>query len=352
MVNETMNDLISLIITTYGGDSSLIRAINSVLNQTYKNFEIIVVDDNNPNTEQRHKTEQMMSAFIGKNNIKYIQHPENKNGSAARNTGISYAEGKYISFLDDDDILLPTRFERAIMALTDHPDYDGVCCDAVKIRSGLICSISSRPDGYTISYDNFFEHFGLLGTGSNLFLKKEIIQKVDGFDTRFNRFQDVEFMLRVCKEGTVAWQSGVGIIKDKSRVRILDYKKTRDAYTLFKEKFSEELQRTSDKYRESLEADVTSLLWGLAKLSQNKDYILEQLNNAKKYNQLTLADRLLSGNIDVFVKLRSSLKRSKIYYAYSLVRKLRQYRINLSNRKQLTKEEVCLIKDLLRYQRS
>lgn len=345
-----MNDLISLVITTYGGDSSLIRAINSVLNQTYKNFEIIVVDDNDPNTEQRHKTEQMMSAFIGINNIKYIQHPKNMNGSVARNTGISYAEGKYISFLDDDDILLPTRFERAIKAMTDHPEYDGVCCDVVKMRSGLICSISSRPDGDTISYDNFFEHYSLLGTGSNLFLKKDIIKKVDGFDPRFNRFQDVEFMLRVCKEGTVAWQSGVGIIKDKSRARILDYRKTRDAYTLFNEKFSEELQRTGDKCRDSLEADVTSDLWGLAKLSQNKDYVLEQLNNAKKYNLLSFADRLLSGNIDVFINLWFSLKRSKFYYAYSLVNKLREYRIDLSNRKLLTKEEVGFIKDMLRHE--
>lgn len=348
-----MDDLISLIITTYGGDSLLIRAINSVLKQTYKNFEIIVVDDNNPNTEQRYETTQMMRAFVGQRNIKYIQHPENKNGSAARNTGISYAEGKYISFLDDDDVLLPTRFEQAIKVMSDHPEYDGVCCDVVIIHSGEIISIVSRPDGDTIPYDSFFENYCLLGTGSNLFLKKNIIQEVNGFDDRFNRFQDVEFMLRVFKEGTVVWNPGIGIIKDKSRVRIQDYKKVREAHTLFNEKFAEELQSTSDEYKRNFETDMAGYLWSLAKDSQNKENILEQMNNAKKYNRLTLSDRFLSGNINVYVsflKLRFLLKHGKIHFAYSLARKVKHYRRYFLFSKLIPKQDAVLIKELMRKQ--
>ena len=345
-----MGDLISLIITTYGADLSLLRAIQSVLNQTYKQFEIIVVDDNNQNTEQRDKTVQMMSAFRGQSNIKYIQHPENRNGSAARNTGIFYAEGKYISFLDDDDILLPTRFEQAIQVMSEHPEYDGVCCDVVIMHSGLIGSVVSRPDGDTISYESFFEDYCLLGTGSNIFLKKDIIQKVDGFDVRFNRFQDVEFMLRVCKAGTVVWKSGIGIIKDRSRVRISDYRKVKEAYALFREKFSQELQSTSDAYRECFETDIAGYLWRLAKQSHSKENILEQRDNAKTYNRLSFADCLLSGNIDVFVgflKLRFPPGNSKMRSVYLLAGKVRGFRKEIQNRKLLTKEEAGLIKELM-----
>lgn len=348
-----MNDLISLIITTYGGDSSLLRAIQSVLDQTYKQFEIIVVDDNDQDTEQRYKTARMMSSFRGQRNIKYIQHSENRNGSAARNTGISYAEGKYISFLDDDDILLPSRFERAVKVMTDHPEYDGVCCDVAVMRAGLITSIVSGTDGDTVSYEGFFHNYGLLGTGSNLFLKKDMIQKAGGFDDRFNRFQDVEFMLRVCKAGTVVWKSGIGIIKNQSQVRRTDYKKVREAYTLFNEKFSEELQNTSDAYRKKFETDITGYLWRLAKLSRNKENILEQMDNAKKYSRMTPADTFLSGNIDVFVgylKLRFPLENGKMHSICTLVRKMKDYRKDILNRKLLSDEEVCRIKELMRRQ--
>lgn len=348
-----MDDLISLIITTYGADPSLLRAIQSVLNQTYKQFEIIVVDDNDQNTEQRYKTAQMMSAFRGQRNIKYIQHPENRNGSAARNTGISYAEGKYISFLDDDDILLPTRFEQAVKVMSDHPEYDGVCCDVVIMHSGLIGSIVSRPDGDVISYESFFDDYCLLGTGSNLFLKKDIIQKEGGFDARFNRFQDVEFMLRVCKARTVVWKSGINIIKDESKVRREDYKKIREAYTLFNEKFSGEFQSTSAEYRGKIKTDLAGYLWRLAKLSRNKENILEQMDNAKIYNQLSFSDRLLSGNINVFVgflKLRFSLRNGKMHSVYTLARKVKCYKKDILNRKLLTKGEVSLIKTLMERQ--
>ena len=348
-----MDDLISLIITTYGADPSLLRAIRSVLDQTYKQFEIIVVDDNDKNTEQRYKTAQMMSAFKGQSNIKYIQHPENRNGSAARNTGISYAQGKYISFLDDDDILLPTRFEYAIKVMSDHPEYDGVCCDVVIMHSGLIGSIVSRPDGDIISYESFFDNYCLLGTGSNLFLKRDIVQKENGFDAVFNRFQDVEFMLRICKSGTVAWKSGISIIKDRSKVRKPDYKKVREAYTLFNERFSGELQSTSDDKKKRFETDMAGYLWRLAKLSRSKENILEQMDNAKIYDQLSLTDSFLSGNIDLFVrflKLRFPLRNGRMYPLYTFAGKVRHYRKDILNRKLLTKEEVSLIKELMKKQ--
>ena len=108
MKNE---DVVSVIIPTYKRPKELERAIISVKNQTYKNIEIIVVDDNANDIEQRKSTEQVVKKY---ENIVYIQNKENLGGSKTRNIGIENAKGKYIAFLDDDDEFLPNKIEQQI----------------------------------------------------------------------------------------------------------------------------------------------------------------------------------------------------------------------------------------------
>ncbi len=92
-----MDRLVSVIIPTFGDPVRLTNAIDSVLAQDYKTVEIIVVDDNGEGTEYQIKTQKIIDEC---KNVKYICHRFNKNGSAARNTGISVAEGYYIALLD------------------------------------------------------------------------------------------------------------------------------------------------------------------------------------------------------------------------------------------------------------
>lgn len=96
-------DKVSVIIPTYKRPENLIRAINSVLLQSYKNIEIIVIDDNNEGDEYRLETEELMKQFEYDNRVIYLKHKINKNGAAARNKGIKYVKSKYVAFLDDDD---------------------------------------------------------------------------------------------------------------------------------------------------------------------------------------------------------------------------------------------------------
>ena len=79
---------VSVIIPTYKRSKYLIRAINSILNQTYKNVEIIVVDDNGKNTPDQIETEKELQKYINNKHIIYSVHEKNKNGAAARNTGV------------------------------------------------------------------------------------------------------------------------------------------------------------------------------------------------------------------------------------------------------------------------
>lgn len=109
------NPLVSVIIPTYKRVDFLERAIKSVLNQTYRNIEIVVVDDNNSDTEYRVETSKLMKKYVSYySNIKYIMLDKNSGGCVARNTGLQETTGKYVNFLDDDDIFYPEKIEKQV----------------------------------------------------------------------------------------------------------------------------------------------------------------------------------------------------------------------------------------------
>ena len=103
--------LVSVVIPTYGRSNLLGRAIDSVLNQTYGNIEIIVVDDNGIGNSHQRQTEELLQKYIERNEIIYIKHQKNSGGSVARNTGIRSSKGEYVALLDDDDEWFPDKLE-------------------------------------------------------------------------------------------------------------------------------------------------------------------------------------------------------------------------------------------------
>ena len=111
--------LVSVIIPTYKGSKCLSRAINSVLNQVGVDFEVLVVDDNNPDSDERKKTEIVMKDYVNDDRVIYLKHPCNMNGSVARNTGIAKAKGEIISFLDDDDFYFPDRLAKCLKRIIE-----------------------------------------------------------------------------------------------------------------------------------------------------------------------------------------------------------------------------------------
>jgi glycosyltransferase involved in cell wall biosynthesis len=129
-----MNRLVSIIIPTYDRPNTLKRAINSALDQTHSDLEVIVVDDNNPDTVAREKTKSSISDFADKRLI-YIKHQENRNGAAARNTGIQNASGSYIAFLDDDDEFEPNKIEEQLRYLKSNKQFNIVYCKAKNFKN-------------------------------------------------------------------------------------------------------------------------------------------------------------------------------------------------------------------------
>ena len=102
--------MITVITPTYNRTDYLANAIDSILAQTFTDFELIVVDDNKPDSEARKLTAEVMSHYTDPR-IRYIQNERNLGGAASRNVGISMAKGEYIAFLDDDDEYLSDRLK-------------------------------------------------------------------------------------------------------------------------------------------------------------------------------------------------------------------------------------------------
>lgn len=105
---------VSVVIPTYNRDSFIAGTIESVLNQSYRDYEIIVVDDGSID-----ETRKSVKSFGS--HVRYI-YQKNRGASSARNTGILHAKGEFIAFLDSDDLFLPNKLEIQMNYLNSHPD--------------------------------------------------------------------------------------------------------------------------------------------------------------------------------------------------------------------------------------
>lgn len=190
------NILVSIIIPTYKNRGQLKRCINSALEQTYKNVEVIVVDDNEPATPERYATELVLSQYDGNKKVSYIKHDHNKNGSAARNTGWKASHGQYIAFLDDDDMFYPEKVEKELSFLLEHPEYDAAYTFE-EYEGGKRVSITPYEGDVSKQLLLLDSHIQT----STVMFRRYALEKIDGFDESFRRHQDLEVFLRFFQVG-------------------------------------------------------------------------------------------------------------------------------------------------------
>jgi Glycosyltransferases involved in cell wall biogenesis len=186
--------LISVIIPTFNRASIIERAIHSVLKQTHKNIEIIIVDDCSTDG-----TQSILNKFKN-NNFFYFLHEKNKGPAAARNTGIFNSSGEYIAFLDSDNEWLPKKLEIQIRSFQKAKDIGLVYCDTIVLKNHQIVSIIPSPAIKNIEGNIFnsllIENF--IDTSSVL-IKKECFQNIGYFDEKFDCLEDYDLFLRICK---------------------------------------------------------------------------------------------------------------------------------------------------------
>ena len=183
--------LISVLVPTY--DTNLLflhDCIDSVLSQTYQNWELILVDDNSPNNKVREIIEQYSGAD---KRIKYFFRKINGHISAATNDALSMAKGEFIALLDHDDILWPNALYENIKALNNNKKIDFLYSDEDKITKDRWDhkDIFLKPDWNPefLESVNYITHFSVIRT--------KIVLAVGGFRSEYDGAQDWDLFLRV-----------------------------------------------------------------------------------------------------------------------------------------------------------
>ena len=185
---------VSVVIPTYCRAHLLGRAIQSVLNQTYQDLEIIIVDDgSSDNTDEVVKS-------LKDERIRYIRHEKNKGATAARNTGIKAARGEYIAFQDSDDEWLPQKLEKQMKVFeTVSPKVGVVYTGFVRIENDKKEYI---PYSWVAQKEGDIHKELLKGsfiTTPSIVVRKECFKKAGMFDEHLPRLQDWELVLRLSK---------------------------------------------------------------------------------------------------------------------------------------------------------
>ena len=195
MVGDKDNPLVSIIIPAYNAGRYIREAVDSALAQTYKNCEVIVVDDGSTDN-----TRQVLTPYIDAGKIKYI-YQKNKGLAGARNTGIKNSSGEYIALLDADDLFLPEKIAEQVRALEENMDF-GVC------YSDLIHFSDAEPrkfyhHRYKYPSGNIFEpllHKQFINP-LTVMARREVFEKCGYFNENLRRSEDWELWLRWAHAG-------------------------------------------------------------------------------------------------------------------------------------------------------
>lgn len=238
--------MVSVIIPTYKRPLTLERAINSCLNQTYKNIEVIVIDDNNDGDEYREETEKLMEKYAEDNKVIYIKHEKNMNGSAARNTGIKKSKGKYIAFLDDDDEFLPDKIKRQVERMESLDGTWGACYTGYrKEKNGVILEKGTEKREGNLKKQALMRTLYISG-GSNLLVRRNVVEEINGFDESFKRNQDLEFLVRILDKYKLAYVNSCSlIIHFDSRVANITPEYMKEIDELYLQSFKSEIEGMS-----------------------------------------------------------------------------------------------------------
>ena len=187
---DFIKGLVSVIVPTYRRSDTLTRCIDSVLNQTYRNLELIVVNDNVVGDEYSQKLYRILENYSDDRLI-FVEQEKHINGAAARNAGIRKAKGEYIAFNDDDDYWEPQKLERQVTLISGLDETWGAvsCLMRIYNQGKLQEAILPYRDGSILL--DILERKTSMGTGA-LLIRHKALDDVGYFDESLVRHQDLQ----------------------------------------------------------------------------------------------------------------------------------------------------------------
>lgn len=198
---------VSVITPTYNREETLPRTIESVLSQTFTEFEYIVVDD--ASTDD---TKAVVDSYDD-DRLRYLRHQSNKRQAAARNTGLEEADGEYVAFIDSDDEWHPEKLAEQFSDIERRDDeWVGVYCDSTTLRTSRIKYAITRVFPYEIRREgskqlmrDILAMQGNISAGSSLLVRTQVARNIGGFDESLPRHEDIDFVLRLLQQGKLAY---------------------------------------------------------------------------------------------------------------------------------------------------
>ncbi len=186
-----MPPLVSIVIPVYNSEDTIQKTLKSVIEQTYDNFEILIIDDGSTDAskiivkefEQNHPTYKINCFF-----------QENKGASAARNVGLKKAQGEYIALLDSDDVWDRDKLQKQLEAFSQNDEIDFLATNRNEEKYDFFYGFKfekiTKISSYLLLYKNF------LLTPTVLF-KRSIIDEVGYFDEEMSHSEDLNYFLRI-----------------------------------------------------------------------------------------------------------------------------------------------------------
>ena len=183
---------ISVVLPTYGRPAYFEDAVESVVAQTYPAVELVVVDDCSPEPV----APLLDGVDTGGIDVTLVRHEENRGAAAARNTGIDAARGRYVAFIDDDDVWLETKLERQVATMTSSgPNVGAVYTGQRYVDDGRTTNVRTPTTSGDVT--EAMLRGASLNPFSCMLVEASVIDAAGGVDVRFPSWQDREWYFRL-----------------------------------------------------------------------------------------------------------------------------------------------------------
>ncbi len=224
-----MDPKVSVIIPLFNREGVISRAVNSVLNQSFNHFEIIVVDDCSTDDSLKRILE------FDDSRIRLIKLEKNSGAAVARNEGIKVSKGEYVSLLDSDDFYEPEFLETSLNFLENTSDSVGFSWTGVRyFQGGKVNEQIWEPERMDTSFLTLLNSLHI-GTNSGITIKKEVFQKCGYFNSELPAAEDTDFFLRISKDFDycVIPKILINIERDGTDRLSKNFQKIAQAYNIF-----------------------------------------------------------------------------------------------------------------------
>ncbi len=289
--------MVSVIIPTYNRSDTIVRSVNSVLNQTYKDIEVIVVDD-----YSKDNTTEILGKIQDKR-LKILCHQKNEGACAARNTGIKYAQGDYIAFHDSDDEWVERKLEIQLKQLKE--TKADVCISSVnRINFKYGNGINPVLKEGIISKKELHSRF--MVCTPTIVAKKEVFELYK-FDPEVKRMQDFDWAIRASEKYTFCAVALplVNVYLQEDSITSYDYNKMLSVWLFFQDKYKKLMENDLDLY-EFINTELADTMTLLNKNASN--IYMKNYQKTKKKKELVKYIMSILRILRPYYLLRKKLK--------------------------------------------